>query len=88
MNANVAIEQLLDKGVADLEKRLNADVVTYVGRIVDGADHGFREVIEPRNNKRSKLAIILNTPGGYIEVAEAHRHRDAPALRGGGFFHP
>lgn len=70
MNANLAIEQLLDKGIDDLGKRLNADVVTYIGQIVEGADTGFREVIEARRNKRSKLAIVLNTPGGYIEVAE------------------
>jgi membrane-bound ClpP family serine protease len=70
MNANTAVEKLLHKRVAGLEKLLAADVVTYVGRILDGADHSFRDALESRKNRNNKLAIILDTPGGYIEVAE------------------
>lgn len=72
MNANIAVETLLNKRVDGLEKRLNADVIAYIGEIVDGADDAFRDAIEARKKKqkRMKLAIILDTPGGYIEVAE------------------
>jgi len=70
VTANAAIEKLLHKRSATLEKTLDADVLAYVGRILDGADTGFRDAIESRKKRRNKLAIILDTPGGYIEVAE------------------
>jgi membrane-bound ClpP family serine protease len=70
VTANTAIEGLLHKRIALLEKRLSADVLAYSGRIVDGVDDAIRDAIEDRKKKLSKLAFILETVGGYIEVAE------------------
>jgi membrane-bound ClpP family serine protease len=70
LTADVAVEKLLHKRAANLEKALTADVATYVGQIVDGVDHAFRDALEPRKKKRPKLAIVLDTVGGFIEVAE------------------
>ena len=70
LTADVAVEKLLHKRAANLEKALTADVATYVGQIVDGVDHAFRDALEPRKKRRPKLAIVLDTVGGFIEVAE------------------
>jgi hypothetical protein len=68
--ANAAVERLLHSRAASLEKMMGADVLAYVGLITDGVDDAFRDAIEARKKKQKKLAIILRTPGGYIEVAE------------------
>lgn len=69
-NANKTVESLLDKSIAKLENLLNADVLAYAGQIADGVDDGFRDALEARRQKRERLAIVLETPGGYIEVTE------------------
>jgi hypothetical protein len=61
-NANKTVEGLLDRGIARLERLLNADVLTYAGVIGDGVDDGFRDAIEGRKAKRAKLAVVLETP--------------------------
>lgn len=68
--ANKTIESLLDRNVRKLEKLLNADVLAYSGAITDWVDDGVRDAIESRKNKRNDLAVILETPGGSIEVTE------------------
>ena len=70
LTADVAVEKLLHNRMGSLEKALGADVLAYVGRVIDGVDGAFRDAIESRKKKQKKLAIILDTPGGYIEVAE------------------
>lgn len=70
MTASSAVEAVLNKKLAVLERRLTADVVAYFGAIADGTDEAFRDAIEARRVRKAKLAIVLETPGGYIEVAE------------------
>lgn len=77
-NANEVIEHHLDLCVQDLEKELNADVVAICGGFTFGADNTVRTVVEDRSNKRHNLAVLLETPGGFIEVvqrvADTFRH--------------
>ncbi len=64
---------LLNKKLAELENRFQADVVFYLGHIHAGIVRPFRDLIEDLKKDatpKNKLVIILNTPGGQAEVVE------------------
>jgi len=67
--ANKFIEQSLTKYLTEIEAAHDADALTYVGDLMYGADDQIREAIEEIPTKRNKLIFILETPGGYAEVA-------------------
>jgi hypothetical protein len=69
-NANKWVEDRLNGCLADMETALDADGLTYVGPIYYGTDDRIRDGIESRTTKRPKLVFILETGGGYIEVAQ------------------
>jgi membrane-bound ClpP family serine protease len=80
-DGNKVVEQQLDRCVRALEDVLQADVLAFTGGIVFGTDDIIRNVIEEmrrRPNAHPKLAVMLTTLGGYIEivqrVAEMLRH--------------
>ena len=68
------LEAKLDKRIKVIETSLNAQAISFVGNIVYGLDNAFRDQVEgmARNvkKKKAKLAVILETEGGYIEVVE------------------
>jgi len=68
--ANQIVHDQLDRLAKRLEEYLKADVLAYNGPIYYGADDVIREAIESRSKKRAALAVILQTTGGYIEVAQ------------------
>ncbi len=53
-----------------LEATLGADVLTSFGPISPGLDAKLRTVLELTPHPRPRLAIILTTPGGVVEVVE------------------
>lgn len=53
-----------------MERELDADVVGIFGPIVSGVEHRLRIAIESLPAKRTKLAVVLQTGGGSIEVTE------------------
>jgi ClpP class serine protease len=58
---------------ADLEDRLDADVMYFSSEIRMNIFQWFREVVEKlarREGKRNTIAIFLTTPGGQAEVVE------------------
>lgn len=58
---------------ADLERRLDSDIVYFNSEIRMNIFPWFREVIEKlaqRLDKKSSIAIFLTTPGGQAEVVE------------------
>ena len=77
-NSNEILEQQLDVRNKELEEKLDSDVLFYSGPIVPPSDDLIKDSIEERQNKRNKLTIVLETPGGYIEtakrIAETTRH--------------
>jgi hypothetical protein len=78
--ANQTVERQLTRLLMLIEDELGADCFTYFGPIVFGADDGIRNAVEDlsdRPNKRRKLVVILETDGGYAEVAR----RISDALR-------
>jgi len=73
--ANAIIEEQLDKHARALEESaLKADLLTFVGPIEGGAEDVVRDAVEfrcdDRRTKKPKLAVLLETPGGYIEVVQ------------------
>lgn len=57
-----------------LEARLDSDVIAFTGEIVIEADNLIRDAVERRlagkHGRRDKLTVVLETPGGYIEVVQ------------------
>jgi hypothetical protein len=71
---NDTIKSLLNKELTDLEKYLNADVLTYHGSIFDGTEGAFLQVIEQLSQKKphDTLFIMLTTNGGSATAVERH----------------
>jgi hypothetical protein len=72
--ADSVIESQLDRHLEELEQKTGGDALTYCGPITHGADDLLRQRIETlagyRRTKKKKLVLLLETSGGYIEVAE------------------
>jgi len=65
------VEHQLDRLAAVIGNRLSADVIAIYGPIYPGADTRVRQAIEAHKGKRRpKLAVVLDTGGGIIEVVE------------------
>lgn len=70
---NLLVSEQLRKNATDLEQAMRAHVLTWFGPIQPPIDHLIRQAVEVRIAQRPKqrrLAMILETPGGYIETAE------------------
>jgi hypothetical protein len=65
-----SIKTELDNHLRDIEDKLGADVMAIVSPILPGLEVRVRHVVESRATKRPALAIILDTPGGVVEVVE------------------
>lgn len=64
------IENQLDEHLSEIESVLSADVLTFIGPIAYSIDDLLRDEIEAMAPKRERLAVILETAGGYIEVVQ------------------
>jgi len=64
------VETQLDEYLGELERLWVGDVFTYKGPILDGADDLIRDEIDEIPNKKDCVFVILETSGGYIEVAQ------------------
>ena len=71
---NSEARRVLDKLLAELESQLSADVLTLMGPIRDGVEHKVRDALEPLQARRPRLAVVLHTGGGIVEVAERMVH--------------
>ena len=64
------IETQLDDYVGEIEGLWGGDLLTFIGPITDGADDLIRDEVEAMVTKQACLYFILETSGGYIEVAQ------------------
>lgn len=67
------IESQLDERIKAIEDVMHANVMTFVGSLLYGSEEAVRDQVEGLSNsdaKREKLVVILETDGGYIEVAQ------------------
>ncbi len=69
-NANDVIEDQLVEHVEAVERCVDADVLAFFGPITYGVDDNIRNVVEQRQPKKTKLVVVLETSGGYIEVVQ------------------
>jgi len=74
IRVNAFVETQLDRLAAAIEAVVSADVMAINGPIWPGMDGSVRQAIETRRRKppglRTKLAVVLDTGGGVIEVVE------------------
>lgn len=79
------LEELSQTAVSDLllklETKLNADVFTYYGEIVNGVERNVKDLVEALakdTNKHNSIYIFLTTPGGSLppvqRMVEIFRH--------------
>ena len=65
------IKDRLDRYIAEIGEQLGGtDTIAIVTPIVPGVDVRVRDAIEINNTKQDKIAIILQTPGGTVEIVE------------------
>ncbi|MCB0832007.1 MAG: serine dehydrogenasease [Bacteroidetes bacterium] len=72
-NLDTVVKSELGSLLSKLEDSLNSDVVFFYGPILHSVDRLFRNFIEQLKGdetNHTKLTIMLNTPGGYVEPVE------------------
>ena len=60
----------LNTYLGKLEEILDADVLTIFSSIMPGLENIVKHVVELFPKRRSRIAIVLDTPGGILEVVE------------------
>lgn len=60
----------LNTYLGTIENVLESDILTIFSPILPGLEHIVKNAVEPLQNRKPKLSIILDTLGGTIEVAE------------------
>ena len=60
----------LDWHLDEIGKTLNADVVALVSPILPGLDLRLRNAIEAVGKRKDFISVILDTPGGIVEIVE------------------
>lgn len=70
LNVDLVVKHQLDQFAVELENILGADLLCMNGPIVYGLDIQLRQYLENFTERKTKLAIILETPGGVVEVVE------------------
>ncbi len=71
-NVKSVAKRQLEQNVTQLEAKLQSDVVAAFGPIQYGAEHNLRHAVDtlPDDERRQKVAVILNTVGGVVEIVE------------------
>lgn len=69
-SSNEAIEVLLHERLAKLESHFSGDMLVLSAPIVPGVDNAVRDAIEEIKNPKESLFFLLETGGGYAEVAQ------------------
>ena len=64
------IKYKLDWHLNAIGNALDADVVAFVSPILPELDRRLRDAIEAVAEKKRSVSVILDTPGGVVEVVE------------------
>lgn len=62
--------QQLTRYLKHIEESLNTDVLAFVSPILRGTDRRLLDAIEAIDSKSNAVSVILDTPGGIVEVVE------------------
>ncbi len=68
--AHETIRRRLDELRVAVETAIDGDILTFMGPIRAGVDGVVRRAISPRPSKRPRLAVLLETGGGVVEIVE------------------
>lgn len=69
-NVDEAARQWANSRLAEIEQHTGADAVAILSPIVWGLEHRVRIAVEPREERRESLLVLLDTTGGVVEVVE------------------
>lgn len=64
------IKSKLTDGLERVSSILDADVVTIISPILAGSEVRLRTAIDALTSKRQSITVILDTPGGVVEIVE------------------
>jgi len=64
------MREKLNTYLESIGSQLNADSLSTIGPILDGRDSWIRDAIEMFSERQDRIVIILETPGGIVEVVE------------------
>lgn len=65
-----SVRSHLDWHLNKIGEILDADVVAFFGPILPGLDLRLRNAIEAVRERKDSISVILDTPGGIVEVVE------------------
>ena len=60
----------LNTYLGKIEEVLDADALTIYGQILFGLENVVKDAVELFQNRRARIAVVLDTPGGTVEVVE------------------
>lgn len=69
-NVNDSVREWANTRLLAIEKMMNADGISIISPIFESVEHRTRIAIEGREKRRDNLFVILDTPGGIVEVVE------------------
>lgn len=67
---DASVRSHLDWHLNEIGETLDADVVAFVSPILPGLDLRLRNAIEAVEERKDSISVILDTPGGIVEVVE------------------
>ena len=69
---DAVVTSMLGGHISKMEEKLDRDVIAIFGPILFGLEHRVREGITtiPQAERRPRLSVVLDTPGGIVEVVE------------------
>lgn len=67
---DASVRSHLDWHLDEIGKTLDADVVAFVSPILPGLDLSLRNAIEAVGKRKDSISVILDTPGGIVEIVE------------------
>ena len=65
-----SVREFANTRLLHIEEMLDADGLAIISPIIENVEHRTRIAVEGRENRRDTLFVILDTPGGIVEVVE------------------
>lgn len=69
-NVDESTKEWANAQLDKLEAHVDDDILTMIGPIASGVEGMIRALLEGLEDKRDSLLVILDTPGGVVEVVE------------------
>lgn len=64
----------LNEHLTSIEAALDADVLTIITPILSGLEDAVKNAVEMSKDRRARISVIIETPGGIVEVVERMVH--------------